>query len=137
MSYTYTLKDIMEQGISISKQEIESMSKEEFYDLKQECYDSDYYEFLDHFQGQRSIETAWKEFEMETEAFVTPEMMFDNDMYKFNSASEYQEHLAEIENQKQYEKYLQDYFEYHHIEKEKTPYYQVCVNKIDKALIKT
>lgn len=65
MSYTYTLKDIMEQGISISKQEIESMSKEEFYDLKQECYDSDYYEFLDYFQGQRSIETAWKEFEME------------------------------------------------------------------------
>lgn len=63
--------------------------------------------------------------------------MFDNDMYKFNSASEYQEYLAEIENQKQYEKYLQDYFEYHHIEKEKTPYYQVCVNKIDKALSKT
>ena len=137
MSYTYTLKDIMEQGISISKQEIESMSKEEFYDLKQECYDSDYYEFLDHFQGQRSIETAWKEFEMETEVFVTPEMMFDNDMYKFSSASEYQEHLAEIENQKQYEKYLRDYFEYHHIEKEKIPYYQVCVNKIDKALSKT
>lgn len=137
MSYTYTLKDIMEQGISISKQEIESMSKEEFYDLKQECYDSDYYEFLDHFQGQRSIEIAWEEFEMETDVFVTPEMMFDNDMYKFNYASEYQDYLAEIENQKQYEKYLRDYFEYHHIEKEKIPYYQVCVNKINKALSKT
>lgn len=137
MSYTYTLKDIMEQGISISKQEIESMSKEEFYDLKQECYDSDYYEFLDHFQGQRSIETAWEEFEMETEVFVTPEMMFNDDMYKFSSASEYQDYLAEIENQKQYEKYLQDYFEYHHIEKEEIPYYQICVSKIDKALNKT
>lgn len=137
MSYTYTLQDLMEQGISISKQEIESMSKEEFYDFKQEYYYSDYYEFLDHFQSQRSIELAWKEFEMEAEVFVTPEMMFDGEVYKFNSASEYQEYLAEIENQKQYEKYLEDYFKYHHIEKEQTPYYKVCVNKIDKALNKT
>lgn len=137
MSYTNTLKDIMEQGISISKQEIESMSKEEFYDLKQECYDSDYYEFLDHFRGQRSIDIAWEEFDMETEMLVTPEMMFDNDLYKFNSMSGYQEYLADVENQKQYEKYLEDYFQYHHIDKDKIPYYQVCVNKIDKALNKT
>ena len=127
----------MGQGISISKQEIEGMSKEEFYDLKQECYDSDYYEFLDHFRGQRSIEIAWREFERSAEMFVTPEMMFENDMYKFNYTSEYQDYLAEIENQKQYEKYLRDYFEYHHIDKERIPYYQVCVNKIDKALNKT
>lgn len=133
MSYTYTLQELMEQGISISKQEIESMSKDDFYDLRQECYDSDYYEYLDHFKCQRSIDVAWRVFEKDSEVFVTPEMMFGSEVYKFSSASEYQEYLAEIENQKQYEKYLEDYFQYHHIETE-IPHYQVCVNKIDKAL---
>ena len=58
-----------------TKEQIENMSKEEIYDFKQECYDSDYYEFLDHFRGQRSIDIAWEEFDMETEMLVTPEMV--------------------------------------------------------------
>ena len=101
--------------MSLTKEQIEEMSDKDWLQLKEEIFNPDYWEDLEHATyGAETIDKAWEEVDKADKPKYSEEYMWDV-ANQFGSYGEYMEYLENMGRTQEAFKVNEEYFQYHHL----------------------